>query len=152
VPSCQSLEIYHRHRLAPAIRFTTREAAPFHSKVTIPEALESEAPTGGLEKLQCHGAINAKLWYFRPLLSEDISLLKTENRKNMKILIYLYLALVATLAMAVLLSLLSRLLPKQCPACQRLSLPLPMTVDGREALGLHLGRLALRSQPGGLGA
>ena len=52
----------------------------------------------------------------------------------MKVLIYLYLTVVGGLVVAILFSLLVRLFPKRCPGCQRLSLPLPMTVDGREAL------------------
>ena len=52
----------------------------------------------------------------------------------MKVLIYLYLTMVSGLVIAILSSLLKRLFPKRCPGCQRLSLPLPMTVEGREAL------------------
>jgi len=52
----------------------------------------------------------------------------------MKVLIYVYLAVVSGLGIAILASLLERLYPKRCPGCHRLSLPLPMTIEGREAL------------------
>jgi hypothetical protein len=46
----------------------------------------------------------------------------------MKVLIYVYLALVGGLVIAILPSMLQRLFPKRCPRYHRLSLPLPMTV------------------------
>ena len=54
--------------------------------------------------------------------------------QSMKNLIYVYLTLVGGLVIAILYSLLERLFPRRCPGCRRLTLPVPMTIEGLDAV------------------